>query len=128
MAQRIVIPIDDNTGMESKIAPHFGRASYFAIIEMSGRGQITNLEIKRNTAEQVGSIGNPFENLLSLQPSVIITCELGIGGLYSFQEAGIKVFKAKGNTVNEVITNFRAGKLYPLKIDCLHISSNNLEH
>ena len=62
----------------------------------------------------MGGTGHPHESLLTLKPAVIIACGMGIGGLRSFQDEGIKVLKAQGSTINEVMTNFKEGKLEPL--------------
>jgi len=35
MAQRIVIPVEDASGLDAKVAQHFGRAQYFALIELT---------------------------------------------------------------------------------------------
>jgi predicted Fe-Mo cluster-binding NifX family protein len=120
MAQRIVIPVEDNSGLEAKVAQHFGRAPYFVLIELNGRGQITNIQIDPNTNEHMGGTGHPHESLLVLKPAVIIASGMGIGGLRSFQDAGIKVLKAQGSTINEIITNFKEGKLEPLTAGCPH--------
>ena len=34
MTKRIMMPVEDNTGLEAKIAHHFGRAPYFALVEL----------------------------------------------------------------------------------------------
>ena len=59
MAQRIVIPVEDDSGLEAKVAQHFGRAPYFALIELNGRGQITSIQIDPNTNEHMGGTGHP---------------------------------------------------------------------
>ena len=34
MTKRIVIPVEDDKGLEAKVAQHFGRAPYFASVEV----------------------------------------------------------------------------------------------
>ena len=77
MTQRIVIPVEDTSGLEAKVAQHFGRAPYFALIELNGKGQIIKVQIDRNTSEHMGGTGHPHENLLVLNPAVIIACGMG---------------------------------------------------
>jgi predicted Fe-Mo cluster-binding NifX family protein len=120
MTQRIVIPVEDVAGAEAKVAQHFGRAPYFASVEITAKGQITKVDIQRNTGEHMGGTGHPHENILALKPAVIIACAMGPGGLQSFQAAGITVLKAEGNTVNEIITNLKEGKLKDLTGGCPH--------
>jgi predicted Fe-Mo cluster-binding NifX family protein len=128
MTQRIVIPVEDSNGLESKVASHFGQAPYFASIDLNGRGQIVETKIDPNTGEHLGGTGHPHETLLALKPTVIIACAMGPGGLHSFQNAGIMVLKAHGNTVNEVIANFKEGKLAPLTGGCPHAHEHHHTH
>jgi predicted Fe-Mo cluster-binding NifX family protein len=128
MTQRIVIPVEEDAGLESKVAQHFGKAPYFASIDLNGRGQIIEAKIDPNAGEHVGGTGHPHENLLALKPSVIIACAMGPGGLYSFQNAGIMVLQVQGNTVNEVIANFKDGKLKPLTGGCPHAHEHEHTH
>ena len=128
MTKRIVIPVEDASGEQAKIAQHFGRAPYFASLEINDQGQIINIKIDRNTGEHMGGIGHPHENLLALKPNVIIAYAMGPGGLNSFQNAGISVLKAEGNTIKEVITRFKEGKLEQLTGGCEHAHDHHHQH
>jgi predicted Fe-Mo cluster-binding NifX family protein len=128
MNQQIVIPVEDASGTEAKIAQHFGKAPYIALIEANAKGKIVNVKINKNTGEHMGGAGHPHENVLSLKPTVIIACAMGPGGLNSFKDAGIKVLKAQGNTVNEVMVNYQEGKLEPLTGGCPHAHEHHHEH
>jgi predicted Fe-Mo cluster-binding NifX family protein len=128
MTERIVIPVEDASGEQAKIAQHFGRAPYFASVELNKQGQIINIKIDRNTGEHMGGTGHPHENLLALKPNVIIACAMGPGGLTSFQKVGISVLKAQGNTIKEVITRFKEGKLEQLIGGCEHAHDHHHQH
>ena len=128
MTKRIVIPVEDTSGQEAKIAQHFGRAPYFATVELNEQGKIVNVKSNPNTGEHMGGTGHPHENLLALKPDVIIACAIGPGGLSSFQGAGITVLKAEGNTVKEVIAAFKEGKLKELAGGCEHAHEHEHEH
>jgi predicted Fe-Mo cluster-binding NifX family protein len=126
MTKKIAIPVEDASGTEAKVAQHFGQAPYFAIVDLNGEN--INVEIQRNTGEHAGGTGHPHENLLVLKPNVIIAYAMGPGGLQSFQSAGISVLKAEGNTVKEVIENFKAGKLKELTGGCPHAHEHHHTH
>ena len=34
MTKRIMMPVEDDAGLEARLAYHFGRAPYFAIVEL----------------------------------------------------------------------------------------------
>jgi predicted Fe-Mo cluster-binding NifX family protein len=128
LAQKIVIPVEDASGIKSKVAQHFGRAPYFASIELDATGQIINTKIDPNTGEHMGGTGHPHENLLALKPSIIIARAMGPGGLQSFKDAGITVLKAEGNTVEDVMANFKEGKLEELTAGCVHAHEHHHIH
>jgi predicted Fe-Mo cluster-binding NifX family protein len=98
MTTRIVIPVEDENGLESHVAQHFGRAPYFAVVDLEN-GQLTNITIQSNTGEHTGGIGSPHDNLLALKPNAIIVFGMGPRGLQSFQSSNITVLKADSDHV-----------------------------
>ena len=128
MTKRIVIPVEDEKGLDAKVAQHFGRAPYFAIVELNQDEQVVNVKTEANTGEHMGGAGHPHENLLALKPDIIIAYAMGPGGLQSFQNAGTTVLKAEGNTVKEVIAGFKEGKLKELTGGCEHAHEHHHSH
>jgi predicted Fe-Mo cluster-binding NifX family protein len=126
MTKRIVIPVEDTSGLDAKVAQHFGQAPCLAIVELDG--QNVKVEVKPNTGEHMGGTGHPHENVLVLKPNVIIACAMGPGGLQSFKSAGISVLKAEGNTVKEIIKNFKENKLVELTGGCPHAHEHEHSH
>jgi predicted Fe-Mo cluster-binding NifX family protein len=120
MKTRIVIPVENEDGLEAPIAEHFGRASFFAVVDLDEEGKVVFVKTEVNTGEHHGGTGHPHENLLSLKPNVIIAYGMGPGGLASFSNAGVDVLKATAKTVEETITQFKAGKLEKLTGGCEH--------
>ena len=118
MTERIVIPVEDEKGLKAQIAQHFGRAPYFAVVNLDDKGTIINVETHANTGEHMGGFGHPHENIQTLEPNIIIAFGMGPGGLQSFKNAKTKVLKAEQNTVEEAIAAFRTGKLKELTAGC----------
>ena len=116
----IVIPVEDENGLNAKVAQHFGRTPYFAVVELDQNEQVKNVKTEANKGEHMGGTGHPHENLLALKPDIIIAYAMGPGGLQSFQDAGTTVLKAEGNNVKEVIANLQANKLQKLAGGCEH--------
>jgi predicted Fe-Mo cluster-binding NifX family protein len=128
MTKRIVIPIEDESGLDSHVAQHFGRAPYFAVVDLDKNGKISNVGTQANKGEHFGGHGHPHENILTLKPNVIIAFGMGPGGLASFKNARIKVLKAEQNTVQEIIAAFKADSLKELIGGCEHAHHHNDEH
>ena len=120
MTKRIVIPVDEESGLEAHVAQHFGRAPYFTVVELDEKDQAINVKTDPNTGEHMGGNGHPHENLLALKPDIIIAFGMGPGGLHSFQDAGVTVLQAVDATVKETIDSYKAGKLAELTGGCEH--------
>ena len=120
MKTRIAIPVENQDGLEAPIAEHFGRAPFFAIVDLDEKGKVASVKTEANTGEHNGGTGHPHENLLALKPNVIVARGMGPGGLASFQNAEVNVLKATSKTVQETITQFKAGNLEKLTGGCEH--------
>ena len=128
MSERIVIPVEEKGGIESRIAQHFGRAPFFAIVDLDEMGDISKVEIQPNTGEHAGGAGHPHEILLALKPNVVVAYGIGPGGLQSFRNARIRVLKAEAPTVKEAIASFKEGTLQELTGGCEHAHHHEHAH
>ncbi len=120
MTKRIAIPVEDERGLEARVAEHFGRAPFFAVVDLDENGEILSTKTEANKGEHHGGTGHPHENLLALKPDVIVACGMGPGGLTSFQNAGVTVLKANANRVKDIVASYKQGKLETLATGCEH--------
>ncbi len=128
MTKRLVVPVEDEADLNAAVAQHFGRAPYFAIVDIDEKGQIQTVKTEPNTGEHVGGAGHPHETILSLKPDVIVAFAMGPGALQSFQNAGVTVLKAQDATVKATIDSFKAGKLTELASGCEHAHHHEHSH
>ncbi len=119
MTIRIVVPAEDNGGLQAQVASHFGRAPYFAVVEIED-GEVRNTTTVPNTGEHLGGQGHPHENLLSLKPDVIVAQGMGPGGIQSFRNAGIQVLQTEPGKVKDVVEAFQKSELPELTAGCQH--------
>jgi predicted Fe-Mo cluster-binding NifX family protein len=118
MAQRIVVPTENKSGLEANLAQHFGRAPYYTIVDLDESHQIVGVRIEVNKGEHVGGAGHPHEHLLALEPNIFVVQGMGPGCLSSLRDAGVTVLKATGITVKEITELFKKGKLNELEGGC----------
>jgi len=118
LPNRIVIPAASQEGLNAHLAEHFGRAPYFAVVDLKDNGEVANVKTVSNVPHSTGRMGQPHEVVLGLQPNVIIAYGMGRRGIGSFQSFGIAVLRANANTVNEVITAYKENKLQELTEGC----------
>jgi predicted Fe-Mo cluster-binding NifX family protein len=118
LPNRIVIPAASQDGLNAHLAEHFGRAPYFAVVDLKDNGEIENVKTVSNVPHSTGRMGQPHEVVLGLQPNAIIAYGMGRRGIGSFQSFGIAVLRANANTVSEVIAAYNENKLQELTEGC----------
>ncbi len=120
MNVRIVIPVSDEKGVDSVLSEHFGRAPFFAIVDLDETGKVIGSGTIANTSEHFGGTGLPPERIIQLRPKALVTYGLGSRALSMFQEAGVAVLRTQANTVNEVIAAYNNNALCELTDGCQH--------
>jgi predicted Fe-Mo cluster-binding NifX family protein len=124
---RIIVPTGTQQGLDAQLAEHFGRAPYYAVVELDDNGEITNVKTVPNVGEHAGGAGYSHDNILTQKPTAIIVYGMGPRGLISFQNAGVAVLKANAATVGEVVAAFKDDKLAELTEGCEH-AHHHAEH
>jgi predicted Fe-Mo cluster-binding NifX family protein len=115
---KIIVPTADESGLNAQLAEHFGRAPYFAVVELDEKGEVASLKTMPNEGEHAGGSGLTHDNILELQPNAIIVYGMGPRGLTGFQSAGVAVLRANANTVKEVIAAYKDDRLQELTEGC----------
>lgn len=113
---RVVIPVAASDG--AHLAEHFGRAPYFAVIEVNGDGSVVSKDVRPNRGEHAGGRGHAHDNILQYTPNVIVVHGMGPRGLRSFQSKNIAVLKASSTSVAEVLRSYIDGALQELTDGC----------
>lgn len=117
---RIVIPVSDESGLNARLSGHFGRAPYFAIVDMDEMGKVSGQRTVPNVSEHFGGAGRPPDRILQLKPDAVITYGMGPRGLSIFQNARVAVLRATADTVRDVIAAYNNDELEELTEGCHH--------
>ncbi|MFX0117051.1 MAG: NifB/NifX family molybdenum-iron cluster-binding protein [Candidatus Hodarchaeota archaeon] len=120
MVERVVIPVVDQSGLDAQLSEHFGRAPFFAVIEMDDKGTIINHRIIPNTSEHFGGFGHPPDRILQFEPDALITYGMGPRALNIFQSSKVAVLRANANTIKGVISAYIKNELKELTEGCHH--------
>ena len=116
--KRVVIPTSDKNGLDAVPSEHFGRAPYFAVLEIGEKGSVSNIEFIQNTSEHFGGKGLPPDRIISLKPDALITYSIGPRALARFQEARVAVLKADDGKLVELVHGFSNNDLEELTEGC----------
>lgn len=118
MPSRIIVPAASQDGLNAYLAEHFGRAQYFAVVDLNENGEIGSVKTVSNVEHSTGRMGQPHDVVLDLKPNVIIAYGMGRRGIISFQTAGVAVLRANADTVKDVIAAYKENKLQELTEGC----------
>jgi predicted Fe-Mo cluster-binding NifX family protein len=129
MTKIIMLPVEDEAGLDAHVAHHFGMAPYFAMVELDEKQKTPKVKIEPNRSEHMGGApGHSHESFLALKPNIVIAFAMGPGALNTFLNAGITVLKATENTVKGNIEAYKAGKLTEPVGGCEHAHHHEHEH
>lgn len=120
MSVRIVIPVEDTNGLNSRLSQHFGRAPYFAVVELDESGKVLNFQMVPNKSEHFGGMGRPPDIILKLNPNAVITYGMGPRALGMFQNANVAVLRTNKDFVKDVIEAHNNDELVELTEGCHH--------
>jgi predicted Fe-Mo cluster-binding NifX family protein len=114
------VPVADQKGLDAHLAEHFGRAPYFAVINLADSGDVVETKTVENVGEHAGGVGQAHDNIVKLQPDAIIVYDMGPRGLQAFHDEGIAVLKANADTVRDVIAAYKTQTLEEPIEGCPH--------
>ena len=118
MTVRIVVPVVDESGLDSRISEHFGRTPFFAVINLDEKGQVIEQKTVPNAGEHFGGGGRRAGFILNLKPNVIIAHGMGPRGISIYQSERVAVLRANADTVKDVIAAYNRGGLEELTEGC----------
>jgi predicted Fe-Mo cluster-binding NifX family protein len=118
MTTRIVIPVLDESGLDAKLSEHFGRAPYFAVVEIGESGEVKSQKTVSNIGEHFGGSGQRGDFILGLKPNAIIAYGMGHRGIDIYQNARVAVLRANANSVRQVIEAYGKNELEELTESC----------
>lgn len=111
---KLLIAIDEDKGLNSKLSKHFGHCSYFAIYEIDTK----KLEITKNKIDHSNSSLTPVDQIMKFKPDVVFTLGIGQRAIKLFNEKAVKLRTGDYKFVKEVIRNI--DNLKELKSECNH--------
>lgn len=119
MTDRIVIPSEDQNGLNACLAEHFGRAPYYTVVDFEN-GEVSDVQSVPNLSEHAGGVGVAPDHILKLKPTAVVVYGMGMRAINIFKDANVTVLKSNTNTVDKVVAAYKEGKLQALTEGCEH--------
>jgi predicted Fe-Mo cluster-binding NifX family protein len=116
MTTRVIIPTQDQQGTE--VADHFGRAPFFAVIDLDDNGHTIEMKVHPNAGEHSGGQGHAHDNIQRYNPRAVIVQGMGPRGIMSFQTQNIAVLRANSKSVQALVNAYNQNELEELTEGC----------
>jgi predicted Fe-Mo cluster-binding NifX family protein len=111
---RIIMPVLEKKGEESRLSEHFGQANYFAVYDSEKK----KVELIDRTSEHIEGACTPIKEIMDHRPDAIFVLGMGFKALSIFKTLGVDVKTGHYKTVKEVIANL--DKLKGFESACRH--------
>lgn len=107
---RIAVSVENNIGLESIVAHHFGRCPYFALVEVD-QDQIQSVSIIENPFYASHQPGQVPGFIKEQNAEVMLSGGMGGRAIQFFSQFGIETATGASGTVEDTVTRFLDGKL-----------------
>ncbi len=113
---KIIVPVSEKNGIESKISKIFSRAKFFAVLTVEN-DKIIDIKIKKNPyqAKQIRTGLSVAKFLLAENPDILITREIGPIAFHTLRDNLVDIYKTEGETLKQLLGLFLAGNILRLE-------------
>jgi predicted Fe-Mo cluster-binding NifX family protein len=106
----ICVPTENDIGLYSEMSAHFGKTSYFVFAEVE-EDMVKNYEVKKCLGRHEGGTKTPAEIIAESGANILICGGLGSKAVLILTQRGITIFSGASGTVEDVIKQWKLGKL-----------------
>ena len=107
---KIAITAENNNGLDSLVAQHFGHAPFFMLVEVEN-GKVTAVQGVANPFAEAHQPGQIPGFIHEQKADVILSGGMGGRAIEFFEQAGIKAATGASGTVRQSLGNYLRGKL-----------------
>jgi predicted Fe-Mo cluster-binding NifX family protein len=107
----VAVPSDQDTGMDSRVADHFGRCPFFTMLEIEDDGEVRQVTSIPNPCFEAHAPGQVPIFLNGEGADVILAGGMGRRAIAIFSDMGIQTCTGARGTVRETISAYLEGTL-----------------
>jgi predicted Fe-Mo cluster-binding NifX family protein len=111
---RICIPTETDEGVVAKVYGHFGSAPYFTVYDSRQKSYET---IDNSNQRHVHGTCHPMTSLTGKNIDAIVCIGMGSRAVLSLNDAGIKTYRANGETVEQIVSQLESNRLEEITVE-----------
>jgi predicted Fe-Mo cluster-binding NifX family protein len=107
---KIAVTAEEQNGLESRVAQHFGHSPFFAFIEVDGK-EVKSIEIIANPFISGHAHGQVPTFINENNANVMISGGMGRGAINFFESFGIDTATGASGTIQQTLERYFNGEL-----------------
>lgn len=107
---KIAVTAENNTGLDSPVAQHFGHAPYFVLVDVEN-GEITAVQGIANPYADSHAPGQIPQFIHAQKADVILSGGMGGRAIEFFEQYGVKAATGASGTVRQALERYLGGQL-----------------
>jgi cation diffusion facilitator family transporter len=127
-AQKVLVPVESDAGLQAPLSEHFGRAPFFLVVALEeGEPAVVETlpnEFRRKAVRAGLAVIREFVKKRELD--VVLVREIGEIAFHGLRDSFVDLFKARDATAGEALRAYAAGELRVLP-EPTHTSEQRLE-
>jgi len=123
---KIAIASEENKGLQSRAAHHFGRCPYYVFINLDKNDNVTSVKTKVNPYYNGHEPGVVPQFIANEKADVIISGGMGPRAIEWFKQLGVTALTASANRVEDVLEMFIKNQI--AGAESCHESEHEHEH
>jgi len=107
---KIAVTAENNNGLDSIVAQHFGHAPFFMLVDVEN-GEVTAVQGVANPFAAAHEPGQIPTFIHQQNANVILSGGMGGRAIQFFEQVGVKAATGANGTVRQALENYFGGKL-----------------
>ncbi|MDD3263988.1 MAG: NifB/NifX family molybdenum-iron cluster-binding protein [Candidatus Nanoarchaeia archaeon] len=101
---KMLVAINENNEMNSRLSEHFGHCPYFAIYDIENQ----TINIVKNEIDHSNEMLTPVDQVMKYNPEIVFTLGIGQKAINLFKERNVILKTGNFQTLKEVIENINS--------------------
>jgi len=107
---RIAFASEEDKGLESMLAHHFGRCPYYVFVDVEDE-KVKKVEVKKNPFFEKHDAGVVPNFIAEQKADIIIAGGMGPKAIEWFKELGVKPITTEPKKITQILKDYLEGKL-----------------
>ena len=107
---RVAVSVDDSSGLDSVVSPHFGRCPYYVLVDLEGE-EVKKVSVVANDNYGRHAPGTVPTFIQSQGADVMLAGGMGRRAVALFEQFGIQAVTGASGTVAHSLEQYLGGKL-----------------